>query len=281
MALLRIDLFSQCLMRTVPITAIVPVDKARYPEDPVRPEGMPYKTLYLLNGIYGNNLDWVVAGNISMLAQVHNLVIIMPAGENHFYVDCAATGERYGSYVGKELVEQTRRMFPLSHKREDTFIAGLSMGGYGALHTGLLYGETFGYAAGLSAANVPDIFPEKEVESCDYTRTRRYFEAIFGDLSNISDSDYNIAYLYRTRVQSKKLVPKLYMACGTEDQLISANHSLRDSLKEAGADLTYEEGKGIHDFVFWSEYIRHVCAWLPLEQDTEGISSGNVHPTIN
>lgn len=87
MAFIRVDMFSKCLMRTVPVTCIVPVDNVRYEGEPVRPADMPYKTLYLLNGLYGNNLDWSLASNIYMWAQEHNLVVVMPAGENKFYVD--------------------------------------------------------------------------------------------------------------------------------------------------------------------------------------------------
>lgn len=78
----------------------------------------------------------------------------MPSGENRFYLDDEKSGELYGEFIGKELVEFTRKLFPLSDKREDTFIAGLSMGGYGAIRNGLKYAENFGCVIGLSAALV-------------------------------------------------------------------------------------------------------------------------------
>ena len=73
MAFIRVDLFSKCLMRTVPVTCIVPVDNVRYEGEPMRDPGKPYKTLYLLNGIYGNNLDWALASDVFMWAQERNL----------------------------------------------------------------------------------------------------------------------------------------------------------------------------------------------------------------
>lgn len=276
MALIHIDLFSKSLMRTVPITAVIPVDNVRYEGQPVRPADMPYKTLYLLNGIYGSNIDWVCATGIMMMAQEHNLAVIMPAGENHFYVDCAATGEGYGRFVGQELVEQTRRLFHLSRKREDTFIAGLSMGGYGAIHTGLMWGETFGYAAGLSSAFVQDRILASDNNSQDYTQRRQYYTSVFGDLDKLIGSDLDCEALYRKRKAQNAPIPRLYMACGTEDFLIEPNREYRDFLRGQNADLTYEEGPGVHDFAFWGEYIRHVLNWLPLEESAEGISSGNV-----
>lgn len=275
MALIRMDLFSKSLMRTVPVTAVVPVDNTRYEGEPVRPADRPYKTLYLLNGIYGNNMDWVAATGVMMWAQERSLVVIMPAGENHFYVDCAATGEEYGRFIGEELVEQTRRMFHLSREREDTYIAGLSMGGYGAIRNGLKYGDTFGYAAGLSSAFLLDRIPPDN-SSSDYTQRRSYFEAIFGDLERLPGSDADCEALLLRRKEAGLPIPRLYMACGTEDFLIQSNRNYRDFLRRQGADLRYEEGPGIHDFDFWGEYLQHVLDWLPLEEKAAGISSGNV-----
>lgn len=276
MALIHIDLFSKSLMRTVPITAIVPVDNVRYEGGPVRPADQPYKTLYLLNGIYGNNMDWVCATDIMMMAQERNLVVIMPAGENHFYVDCASTGEGYGRFVGEELVEQTRRMFHLSRKKEDTFIAGLSMGGYGAIRTGLKWSDTFGYAAGLSCAFVQELILASDNSSSDYTQRRCYYESVFGDLDKLIGSDMDCEALYLHNKAEGKNIPELYLACGSEDFLIEPNREFRDFLHSQNAQFTWEEGPGAHDFVFWNEYIKHVLSWLPLEGGISGISSGNV-----
>lgn len=276
MALIHIDLFSKSLMRVVPITAIVPVDNVRYDGDPVRPADSPYKTLYLLNGIYGGNMDWVSASSIAMWAQEHSLVVIMPAGENHFYVDCAASGEAFGRFLGEELVEQTRRLFHLSRKRDDTYIAGLSMGGYGALRNGLKYCKTFGYAAGLSSAFMHDMMLVSGNDQSDYTRNRRYYESIFGNLEQFDGSENDCKYLYKQAAASPTGAPKLYMACGTEDFLLEPNREYSAFLLEQSAQLTYEEGSGGHDFDFWNTYIRHVLDWLPLEQPAAGISSSNV-----
>lgn len=276
MALIRMDLFSQSLMRTVPVTAIVPVDNVRYAGEPERPADMPYKVMFLLNGLYGNNIDWLCASNIFEWAQERNLVVIMPAGENRFYVDNAATGEAYGRFVGEELVERMRRMFPLSRDREDTYICGLSMGGYGAIRNGLKYAENFGYAAGLSSGFIRDIMLMAPDTSVDYTQTRRFYKSIFGNLSEFDGSDMDCRALYLQREQAGSVLPKLYMAVGTEDFLLEPNRKYRDFLKEHNADIVYEEGPGAHDFKFWNEYLEHVLNWLPLEDKAAGINSGNV-----
>ena len=149
------------------------------------------------------------------------------------------------------------------------------MGGYGALRNGLKYADTFGYVAGLSSGLIFDKMKNADNSSGDYTQRRSYYEAIFGDLDKLdgSDKDYRALYL---KVKAAGNAPRLYLACGTEDFLIEHNRSYRDFLQAQGADLTYEEGPGGHDFTFWNEYLGHVMDWLPLEEKMAGISSGNV-----
>lgn len=142
MAFIQVSFMSKTLMRTVPLQVILPVDKFTFGQ-PEREE-KPFKTLYLLHGIFGNETDWVHGTRIQRWAEEKNLAVVMPAGENAFYVDQPSIGAMHGQFIGEELVEITRKMFPLSRKREDTFIGGLSMGGFGALRNGLKYHDTFG-----------------------------------------------------------------------------------------------------------------------------------------
>ena len=142
MAIIEVNFISKCLMRVVTFNAIIPVDK--FGPQAENAEQKPLKTLYLLHGIFGNYTDWVNGTRIQAWAEANDLAVIMPSGENRFYLDDEKSGELYGEFIGKELVEFTRKLFPLSDKREDTFIAGLSMGGYGAIRNGLKYAENFG-----------------------------------------------------------------------------------------------------------------------------------------
>ena len=135
MATIQVNFMSKSLMRTVDIQVILPVDKFDFFEA-VPPATKPFKTLYLLNGVFGDYHDWIKSTRIALWAEENNLAVVMPAGENMFYVDSPGIGTAYSTFIGKELVEITRKMFPLSSKCEDTFIGGLSMGGYGALYNG-------------------------------------------------------------------------------------------------------------------------------------------------
>ena len=274
MAIIEVNFISKCLMRTVTFNAIIPVDK--FGPQAENAEQKPLKTLYLLHGIFGNYTDWVNGTRIQAWAEANDLAVIMPSGENRFYLDDEKSGELYGEFIGKELVEFTRKLFPLSDKREDTFIAGLSMGGYGAIRNGLKYAENFGCVIGLSAALVHDTWKDADNSAPIFTFRRNYYEAIFGEYAKVKGSDKDPKALLLKLKEEGRPVPKMYLCCGTEDGLVTANRDFRDFLNENGVDLTYVEGPGKHDWVFWDTYIKKVLDWLPLNRTGAGINSGNV-----
>ena len=158
---------------------------------PRREEGKTYKTLYLLHGIIGNCTDWLYGTRIQRYAEERDLAVVMPSGDNGMYLDQAV--DKYGQYIGQELVQFTRRTFPLSHKREDTFIGGLSMGGFGAMRNGLKYHDTFGAIISLSGAFVLDETVLTPVEHPQFpTDTMEYRRQIYGeDLKTALVSDRN------------------------------------------------------------------------------------------
>ena len=151
MARLSVDYYSPSLMRTTTLDVILPVDDhgaalgldalrrndpAAWERTPCPPEQPPFKTLFLLHGISGNHRDFISETRIRTWAEQRQLAVIMPSGYNAFYLDQPDAHNYYGRFVGLELVEFARRMFPLSRRREDTFIGGISMGAYGALRNG-------------------------------------------------------------------------------------------------------------------------------------------------
>lgn len=181
MAIVEVNFHSTCLNRMVTYKAIIPT------EHPIK--NQPFKTLYLLHGFTDNHTQWLMGSRIALLAEQARLAVIMPAGENSFYVDDERRGHLYGEFIGRELVEQTREMFHLSTKREDTFIAGLSMGGYGAVRNGLKYHETFSHIAGLSSAFILDRALNSTPHAESLLERRSYFESIFGNLDELIGSD--------------------------------------------------------------------------------------------
>ncbi|MBP3655172.1 MAG: acetylesterase [Clostridia bacterium] len=274
MALIQATIYAHTLYRTVPIRVILPADKRR--PDGTFMSGGPYKTLYLLHGLLGSSNDWINGTRILRWAEAKGLAVVMPSGDNSWYIDHAGTRNRYGEFIGRELVEVTRRMFPLSHRREDTFIGGLSMGGYGALLAGLKYHETFSRIIPYSAAVAMfERGPRSEATSDGY------MESLFGDLSAAARTENNPRVLIAKLAALKKerpetALPTIRLSCGKDDGLVGVNRVYRDLLTENGFDVTYEETPGGHDWDFWDEQIRRTIDWLPLEEKAEGLSSGNV-----
>ena len=175
-----------------------------------------------------------------------------------------------------ELVNVTRQLFPLSRKREDTFIGGLSMGGYGAVVNGLKYHKTFGTIIGLSSAFILDMLPfSNDDEGTEYLNRRCYLQSVFGDFDKVKGSDKDYCALVKKIKENKGKFPDIYLACGSEDFLIKENRAYRDFLKEHNVKFTYVESPGVHNWDFWDEYIYKAIMYLDLKQN-KGTNSGNV-----
>lgn len=275
MALLQVNFVSEALMRSVTMQVILPVDKISMPGDK-QPTYKPFKTLYLLHGIFGNYTDWVSGTNIQRWAQDRNLAVVMPSGENSFYLDHSSGVDNYGQFIGEELVQVTRRMFHLSARREDTFIGGLSMGGYGAMRNGLKYHENFSRIVALSSALTFKNLVSQEFDESFILSSRKYAENCFGDLSKIEGSDKDLWALITNLKANNIDIPKLYMACGTEDHLLSTNLDFIDFLKTINVEVEFETAEGGHDWEFWHRFIKKALDWLPLDASTKYLNSGHV-----
>jgi len=255
MAYLKVNFFAPSLIRTVDVDILIPADP-QFQFGP--PQPVKYKTLYLLHGFMGSHVDWVVKTALDELSSQLNMAIVMPSGENSFYVDMAPQTMRYSKFIGEDLVSFTRKLLPLSDKREDTLIAGLSMGGYGALYNGLKYYKTFGHVIGLSSALVYGEAKHATDEINPMGINRVYFEQIFGDLEKIDASEKNLERLAeRVKDDAEKDGTPLdiFFACGYNDSLVFGNRELHKHMDEIGLKHEYREGPGTHDFEFWEEWL--------------------------
>lgn len=222
MALLQVNYLSMALRRTTTMNVILPADRM-LPPGAEPQEEKPFRTLYLLHGVIGNYTDWVTGTNIQRWAEEKNLAVVMPSGENSFYLDKEGSDTLYGEFVGKELVEITRKMFPLSRRKEDTCLAGLSMGGYGALRNGLKNSDTFGYIGAFSSALITEHVIERTNDMPRYIETRKYAEQILGNLEEAVESDKNPRWMLRSLLEEEKHVPNIFMTCGKQDSLLEQN----------------------------------------------------------
>lgn len=252
--------FSKSLSRPVHFNAVLSNDNAYGTED------NPYyqrqaKNIYLLHGYSGGEMDWFVNAPLQDLANRYNVNFFMPCGDNSFYLDQPQTGFKYCTYVGQEFVDYTRRTFGLSTKREDTYIGGLSMGGYGAIHTGLTYPETFAGIMAFSSALIVNQLDTMSPEDNNPMANYGYYELIFGDLSKAAKTDINPSVLVEKLKKSGSTIPKIYMACGTEDFLVHANNDFKKELDRIGVEAEYQTWSGIHDFVFWRKALEEGMKW--------------------
>lgn len=261
MAVLQMSFYGESINRFTTFHMVLPNDG--FPEmikDNKNYE-RPMKTLYLLHGYSACSSDWLTGSLIQELALKYNMAVVMPSGDNSFYLNGQGAGAAYETFVGKEIVEYTRKTFGLSEKKEDTYIGGLSMGGFGAIHTGLKFPQTFGKMFGLSSAliinNIKGMKPGTKDGIADYD----YYIRTFGNLNELDTSENNPEYLIKKRQSSGEEIQPIFMACGTEDFLIDENHEFRDFLEEHNVNLCYKESSGIHDWKFWNEYIEPAIQW--------------------
>lgn len=136
------------------------------------------------------------------------------------------------------------------------------MGGFGAIHTGLYYPETFGKIVGLSSALIIHNIKNKTEEFVDAIADYAYYSSVFGDLDKLEDSVNNPEYLIKELKRENKAIPALYIACGTEDFLIEENRAFHKSLLEENVKVEYIESPGIHDWKFWNTYLEPSIQWL-------------------
>ncbi len=252
MAKLHIEFFSEALARSVSFEMFIPNDgKNACPKEKTR-------TLFLLHGWMGSAKSW----GIEELAKRLGFAMVMPNGENAFYLDAEATGRKYATFLGRELVGYVRNTFGLAKSAEDTGICGYSMGGFGALHTALAFPESFGMAGAMSAAliirDIAHMKPGEESRVANYA----YYREVFGDLETIEESEANPEVLVKRLKARNGKFPKIYMCCGTEDFLIENNREMHRFLESENVSHVYEESPGAHDWNFWNEYLPKIAEWM-------------------
>lgn len=207
-----------------------------------------YKCLYLLHGLSDDHTIWLRRTSIERYAADYGICVVMPCGGRSFYTDMKY-GAKYYTYIAKELPRVIGEFFNVSDKREDTFIAGLSMGGYGALKIALRENDRFCAAAGLSS--VADIYRE------DFKKT---LVPVFGDNIEIPREDDLFSLVESKNNEEQK--PRLFMTIGTEDFMYKDNLRLKEKIEALDYDYTYTEAAGEHSWDFWDDKIQDALKWM-------------------
>lgn len=254
MALLHVDFFSDVLGMCAEMDVILPEEtRGQIGMDGKTTKGK-YPTLYLLHGMSDDHTIWQRRTSIERYVSDLGLAVVMPCTHLAWYTDMYR-GQNYWTYISKELPAICRSFFPnMSDRREDTFAAGLSMGGYGALKCGLCAPETFSKVASLSGGLDVAAICEQNTIDTDST----LWEDVFGPKDKVRGS-FNDLF---AQAEKCELKPDVYMWCGTEDFLYAQNTAMRDHLRKLGYDLTYEESPGDHQWKYWDAKIQSVLKWL-------------------
>lgn len=265
MALSQVHFLSEALSRITTFHIYLPNDtKDEFTDNNPNYE-RDTKTLYLLHGFSGNSTDWITGSNAMEVSRQYNVAIVMPSGENSFYLNRKGTGNAYETYIAEELPAYIKKTYNLPDDRNDVFIGGLSMGGFGAIRLGVKFGEKYGAAFGLSSAliinDIANLSPDNMKDFSSAIADYDYYANVFGDLTKVKNSDVNPEYIIKQRLEEGRGLPRIFMACGTEDSLIENNRKFRDFLEENRIPATYYESPGIHDWKFWNEYLEKAVLW--------------------
>ena len=256
----RMEFHADTIMQHTNFSFVIPNDFIIEEIKEPRYYDRPAKSLILLHGLTGTDTDWLFGGVAQEMSKQYNLAVFMPTTGNSFYLDHGYEGGNFASFVGEELPEYIRDTFGYCLSRDDTMIAGLSMGGFGAIHTALQFPDTFSACIALSSALViheiaktgrrkNSIMPDAMVRD------------VFGDPEKLLNSEYNPEVLYKKWKAQGKNLPRIYMAIGRDDSLYAVNQDFRHFLEAENADFFYEDGPGIHDWYFWNEYLPRGLEW--------------------
>lgn len=273
MSILNYTYESQYLNNNTQITVILP-DKPRgiTPRD-FYGSGKKYKVLWLLHGTYGDHTDWVRRTNIEMYATEKNLVVVMPSALNSNYSnwDDFMLGFGMYDYLTEELMPLIYGWLPVSDRREDNFIAGLSMGGRGTIKYAVNHPELFAAAAVLSATPM-DMTRMCPGNPCPMLNTEdprtRTTLLNAGGLEAFLNSNENVWAILDRKAGTGEL-PRLMFACGEEDALLYHLFcDFRAHAEEIGLDAHWFTLPGYkHEWRFWDLAIQEALRFFGLDEN--------------
>ncbi len=216
-----------------------------------------YKVLYLLHGAGGDHTTWLYKSKIAEYMEKTDIAVVMPSGNNRFYVN-NEHGKDYFTFITKELPAMCEHVLNISCETKDRFIAGMSMGGYGAFYAALKcpgqYTGAFSYSGCMDIGAMYERLSKKDMFT------------VFGTRQQLSEGDYDLKKLINSDGASDvDKSTKYYIACGLDDALLPHNREFYDYMKQSGYDVTYEESDGGHDSEYWDIQVRktveRIVAW--------------------
>lgn len=267
MAFIQCSFYSKVLERTTALNVILPEPEcvgriARVDSDGKMP------VLYLLHGYFDDYSSWIRKSAIERYAQDKQIAVVMPDAGKSFYTDMAY-GDNYFEFIANEVREIATSWFPLSTQSAHNYIAGISMGGYGAMKIAFTYPER--YRAVVSLSGVVDIVAHlgkqfsshrsSALEAANLTSVPR-FDLIFGDCDMVARSKDDLFYLIEKQKEKGVELPAIYISCGTDDFLYEDNLKLKSHLDWLGIRYDYEDEKVGHEWWYWDQQIQKFIEML-------------------
>jgi S-formylglutathione hydrolase FrmB len=234
---------SKIVGASLPYIAILPADyntatTTRYP------------VLYLLHGLTGHYSDWVSRSNVADYARQYRIIVITPEGNDSWYID------KYESYILEELIPDVQQRYRTIEARYGRAIAGLSMGGYGAIKFGLKSPHTFAFAGSMSGAFGVTRFTEKDVPQL-WHASLKLFGSLESQTRKTNDLFELVNGLSPARINS---LPFFYSDCGTEDApyIFTHNRDLAKLMFDRKIPHEFRQLPGDHSWAYWDQQIPHV-----------------------
>ena len=244
---------SKLINSTLPYNVVLPPDYAS-PET----KTSRYPVMYLLHGLTGHYSDWTTRTKLAEYAAQYKMIIVMPEGNDGWYTDSATMPtEKYETYIVQELIPDVRDRYRTIEKREARAIAGLSMGGYGALKFGVKYPELFGFAASMSGALGAASWTLEDLRGNQWIW--RSLISIFGPPNSAVRTANDLNDLLKSMPAERiATLPYIYLDCGTEDPLLPSSKVLADILLMRKIPHEFRQLPGTHNWVYWDQQVVEV-----------------------
>lgn len=245
-----VQFHSALVGKTLPYNVILPGD--------YRSTARRYPVLYLLHGWAGHSSDWLTRTNVADYAAQYRFILVMPEGNDGWYTDGVANAtDKYESYIIQELIPDVQRHFRTIESRYGRGIAGLSMGGYGALKFGLKSPGTFAFAGSLSGALAATTWTEEDLKA--FRGINNSLVAAFGPRDSPQRTANDIFEIARALSTARAAaLPYFYFDCGTEDFFLGVNEQFAALLTEKKISHEFRELPGTHSWQYWDQQVKEL-----------------------
>ncbi len=261
MAYFKINYYSETINKNMDMIVVLPTGD--YPVK--RDKNGNYAVLYLVHGYTSDYSKWHRLTSIERYADQYGIAVVMPDVGKSFYQDMVY-GDPHFTHLTEELPNKINAWFKITSDPDYTFIAGNSMGGYGAMKVALTYPDRFNAAGTLSGALVIGQIDNIGVDSESplwLQRLKIDLPLAFGDLSKVKGSENDLFHLLKENKSQGKVLPRLFVCCGTDDFVYDATVAFSNALNELKIPFRYSEEKAEHTWDYWDreilKFIELIC----------------------